>query len=83
MLAAAMLTANGAELDAFAKVHPLKLNAAQWTNGFWAERVAVCRTQTIPAMWRIMSGTNYSQYLENFTTARDQSWKEGELLKLP
>lgn len=69
ILGLAMVGARGAELRPFAEVHPLKLNASRWTGGFWADRMAVCRAQTIPAMWRLMSTTHYSQYLENFRIA--------------
>ena len=69
ILGLAMLEVQGAEPQPFAKAQPLRLDAARWTDGFWAERFAVCRTQTVPAMWRVMSGTEYSQYLENFRVA--------------
>jgi DUF1680 family protein len=45
------------------------LNEARWTTGFWKERLDVCRTATIPHLWRVMRATEYSQYLENFRVA--------------
>jgi len=74
---------------AMARVQPLQLNAARWTSGFWADRFAVCRTQTIPAMWRLMSGTHDSHYLENFRIAaglkegryRGASFNDGDFYK--
>jgi DUF1680 family protein len=33
------------------------------------DRFNLCRRQMIPGMWRLMAGTNYSQYLENFRIA--------------
>lgn len=89
ILGLAMLEVQGAEPQPFAKAQPLRLNAARWTDGFWAERFAVCRTQTVPAMWRVMSGTEYSQYLENFRVAaglkegryRGAAFNDGELYK--
>lgn len=62
-------------------VQPLPLNAARWTVGFWADRFDVCRTQTIPGMWRLMSGTDHSQYLENFRVAA--GLKEGRYRGAP
>jgi DUF1680 family protein len=50
-------------------LQPLEPNDIRWTHGFWAERFETCRTQTIPAVWRIMEGTNYSQFLQNFRLA--------------
>jgi Uncharacterized protein conserved in bacteria len=50
-------------------LQPLPLTEAHWTHGFWADRFETCRTQTIPALWRIMEGTNYSQFLQNFRIA--------------
>src|SRR6476661_5537802 len=62
-LALAPLVAVAANL---APVDPTEIH---WTHGFWAERVETCRTQTVPAIWRIMEGTNYSQFFENFRIA--------------
>lgn len=52
-----------------AKVQPLDLNEVRWTHGFWADRFELCRTQMIPNMERLMEGTNYSQYFQNFRIA--------------
>lgn len=73
----------------FAEVQPLELRAARWTDGFWADRFAICRTQTVPAMWRLMSGTEHTHYLENFRVAaglkegryRGASFNDGEVYK--
>lgn len=51
------------------KIEPLGPGEVRWTDGFWAERFETCRTQTVPAIWRIMEGTNYSQFFENFRIA--------------
>ena len=50
----------------FAKVEPLALGEARWTDGFWADRFELCRTQMVPGMARLMQGTNYSQFYFNF-----------------
>ncbi|MCS7089506.1 MAG: glycoside hydrolase family 127 protein [Verrucomicrobiota bacterium] len=49
-----------------ARLKPLPLGAARWTEGFWAHRFDVCRTSTIPALDSVLSGTNYSQFWRNF-----------------
>jgi hypothetical protein len=50
-------------------LQPLDPQEVRWSHGFWADRFETCRTQTIPALWRIMEGTNYSQYFQNFRMA--------------
>src|SRR5262245_16635170 len=55
--------------SAFGKVQTVGLNEVRWTNGFWADRFETCRAKTVPALWRIMEGTNYSQFYENFRIA--------------
>jgi len=52
-----------------APLSPLTLGEARWTSGFWADRFEICRTSTIPALWSIMEGTNYSQFYQNFRIA--------------
>lgn len=64
-----------------ATVQPLPVNAVRWTDGFWADRFEVCRTQTIQNMWRLMAGTEYSHYLENFRVAA--GLKEGRYRGAP
>ncbi len=50
----------------FAKLHPVGLQDVHWTQGFWADRFELCRTQMVPSMARLMEGTNYSQFFRNF-----------------
>ena len=45
------------------------LGEVSWTRGFWAERLSVCREAMVPAMGRLMSGIEPSQFLENFRVA--------------
>jgi len=52
--------------SSFAQIRTVGLNEARWTQGFWADRFALCRTQMVPGMERLMEGTNYSQFLRNF-----------------
>jgi hypothetical protein len=55
-----------AAISPHAKVQPVGLDEIHWTRGFWADRFELCRTQMIPNMERLMEGTNYSQYFQNF-----------------
>jgi hypothetical protein len=55
--------------SAFAKVQSVGLDEVRWTDGFWADRFETCRAKALPALWRIMEGTNYSQFYENFRIA--------------
>src|ERR1039457_2039213 len=50
----------------FAKVQTVGLDEVHWTDGFWADRFELCRTQMVPSMARLMQGTNYSQFYYNF-----------------
>ncbi|MBV9122608.1 MAG: glycoside hydrolase family 127 protein, partial [Planctomycetes bacterium] len=50
-------------------VRSVGLADVKWTEGFWASRLAVCRENLLPAMGRIMEGTEPSQFLENFRIA--------------
>jgi hypothetical protein len=49
-----------------AQVHTVGMNEVHWTDGFWADRFELCRTQMVPGMDRLMEGTNYSQFFRNF-----------------
>src|SRR4051812_13003373 len=51
------------------QLQPIALTDVRWTHGFWADRQEVCRTNTIPALWSIMNGTNYTHFLQNFRIA--------------
>jgi len=52
-----------------ARVCAVGLDEVHWTDGFWADRFELCRTQMLPGMDRLMEGTNYSQYFRNFEIA--------------
>jgi DUF1680 family protein len=52
--------------SSFAQIRTLGLDEAHWTRGFWADRFELCRTQMVPSMGRLMTGTNYSQFFRNF-----------------
>ena len=63
-LAAVLVPAGGQSV--FAKIEPLALGEARWTDGFFYDRFELCRTQMISSMQRLMLGTNYSQFFFNF-----------------
>jgi DUF1680 family protein len=52
-----------------AQVRTVGLDEVHWTHGFWAERFELCHQQMIPGMWRLMEGTNYTQFYQNFRIA--------------
>ena len=53
----------------FVLVRPVGLGEVRWTQGFWADRLAVCRDKTLPGLWSVMAGTNYSHFYQNFRIA--------------
>jgi uncharacterized protein len=71
------------------KLTGVGLGEARWTTGFWADRLATAREHTIPAMFRLMDGTEHSQFLENFRVAagdvpgrhRGPKWNDGDFYK--
>ena len=52
-----------------AAVQPVSLDAVEWTNGFWADRLETVHKRSIPAMWEIMRGTKYKPFYQNFLIA--------------
>jgi DUF1680 family protein len=73
----------------FAQIRTVGLDEVRWTDGFWAGRFELCRTQMIPSMGRLMEGTNYSQFYRNFQIAaglvegkgRGASFNDGDFYK--
>jgi len=86
--AAAPLLAN--HTSPHAQVRSVGLDEVQWTDGFWADHFGLCRTQMLPAMARLMEGTNYTQFLRNFEIAaglaggryRGAPFNDGDFYKL-
>src|SRR6516225_1697239 len=72
-----------------AKIRSVGLADVQWTDGFWADRLAICRSNMIPEMGRIMEGTHRSHFLQNFRIAagfeigkhRGPPWNDGDFCK--
>lgn len=47
----------------------LDMGGVQWTQGFWAERFAICRDSMIPHLWRIYNDPATSHAFANFEIA--------------
>lgn len=70
-------------------VRSVGLAEARWTEGFWADRFATCRAAMVPNLWRVMKGTEPSQFFENLRIAAGQaegqhrgpSWNDGDFYK--
>ena len=90
LLSIAGLETRAVETSPHAKVQPVGLNEVRWTGGFWFDRFENLRTNMLPAMMRLMEGTNYSQYLHNFRIAaglaegrpRGAPFNDGDYYKL-
>jgi DUF1680 family protein len=70
-------------------VSSVGLADVKWMRGFWADRFETCRKDMVPAMGRLMEGTEHSQFLHNFRIAagleegrhRGPPWNDGDLYK--
>src|SRR5262249_10185344 len=56
-----------------ARVRSVGLGEVKWTRGFWAERFAVCREAMVPGMWKVMEGTEPSQFYHNLRIAAGEA----------
>lgn len=52
-----------------AKLSELPLGQAKWSGGLMGERFDTCRDVSVPAMGRLMQGTEPTQFFENFRVA--------------
>ncbi|MBX3433440.1 MAG: glycoside hydrolase family 127 protein [Pirellulales bacterium] len=70
-------------------LRPIDFRSVAWTDGFLAERVAVCREASIPAMGRLMAQGTYKPFLEHFEIAAGMKrgayhgaqWNDGDFYK--
>jgi DUF1680 family protein len=70
-------------------VRSVGLADVKWTSGFWANWFDTCHKNMVPAMGRIMEGTEHSQFLHNFRIAaglakgrhRGPPWNDGDFYK--
>ncbi|MCU0913491.1 MAG: glycoside hydrolase family 127 protein [Planctomycetes bacterium] len=66
------------------------LDAVRWTEGFWAERFALCRDVTVPALIRVMQKPDNSASFQNLRIAAGlaegkffgNNWGDGDCYKL-
>ena len=73
----------------YAPVKPVGFDEVRWTDGFWAERVGVCREQSIPSMWELMKSGKYKPFLGHFLIAAGKAegkhhgakWNDGDFYK--
>ena len=71
------------------RMQPAGLDEVRWTDGFWADRFATCRTKSIPAMWEIMESGKYKPFLGHFLIAAGRAegdyhgapWNDGDFYK--
>src|SRR5215213_8778548 len=87
--AARAANANDERHSPHAAVQPVSLNAVEWTDGFWADRIESVHKRSIPAMWEIMKGTKYKPFYQNFLVAAGDAkgdfhgaqWNDGDFYK--
>jgi uncharacterized protein len=74
----------------FAKLRPVAWQKVQWADGgFWAKRLNILDTRSIPAMWEIMKGDKYKPFYQHFLIAAGDvkgeyhgaSWNDGDFYK--
>lgn len=53
----------------YAKLKPVDMNSVQWTSGFWAERMQICKDSMVPNLWRTYTSADISHAYENFRIA--------------
>ena len=73
----------------FAKLAGVGVSDVQWTNGFWAERFAVCRDSMVPHLWKTYTSKDICYAFQNFRVAagldtgrfRGPSFHDGDFYK--
>jgi len=53
----------------YAKLEPVDMTAVTWTNGFWGERLQVCKDSMVPHLWHTYTDPNISHAYRNFEIA--------------
>ncbi|MEO6733756.1 MAG: glycoside hydrolase family 127 protein [Ferruginibacter sp.] len=72
-----------------AKLAGVGISDVQWTNGFWAERFAVCRDSMVPHLWKTYTSKDICYAFQNFRVAagldtgrfRGPSFHDGDFYK--
>jgi DUF1680 family protein len=73
----------------FAVLRSVDMEGVRWTNGFWAERTAVCRDSMVPHLWYVYNDEKISHAFKNFEIAagldtgshRGPSFHDGDFYK--
>ena len=73
----------------YAALSSVGLSDVQWTNGFWAERFAVCRDAMVPQLWNTYTSDTICYSFKNFKVAagldtgrfRGPSFHDGDFYK--
>ena len=47
----------------------INMGDVQWTNGFWAERFAICKDSMVPRLWQTYNDAKLCHSFENFRVA--------------
>jgi len=55
--------------SAFASLTGVDMGAVRWTEGFWAERFALCRNAMVPHLWQTYMDPQLSHAFKNFEIA--------------
>src|SRR4051812_2522808 len=71
------------------RLRALGFGDVRWSTGFWADRVRLCCDVMVPAMRKVMEGTERSQFLQNLKIAagvaegrhRGPRWNDGDFYK--
>lgn len=53
----------------YAKLQPVDMTSVVWTNGFWADRMRVCKDSMVPHLWHTYTDPNISHAYRNFEIA--------------
>lgn len=73
----------------YARLKPIGFDQVRWTDGFWADRLTVCREASAPSMWRLMESGRYKPFLGHFLIAAGKAegghhgakWNDGDFYK--
>jgi DUF1680 family protein len=69
LVVCALITSSARAAERHVTFSPVGVADARWTGGLMGERFDVCRKVMVPNLWHIMSGTEHSQFYENFRIA--------------
>lgn len=72
-----------------ARLRSVEMDDVRWTAGFWSEKLALCRTEIVPAVHRALLDPKNSEQLVNFRVAaglqegefRGTNWSDGDCYK--